>query len=218
MQPEGALERLLRHPALWRADTAGRPGHPTGFEALDNRLPGGGWPVGCLTEILVEQEGIGEWRLILPALAGCSGGGGWITLIDPPYLPYAPVLAVHGIELSRLLLVRGRDHAEHLWAAEQALRSGACGILVLWLPAGGGVHGRDLRRLQLATEQGGGACLVLRDARAVRHASPAALRLRIRPRAAGLGVEILKCRGRRPAGIVLDFSGDEGGGWMGAPR
>jgi cell division inhibitor SulA len=38
-----------------------------------------------------------------------------------------------------------------LWAHEQALRSGACGIALAWLPR---ASPRAIRRLQLAAEQG----------------------------------------------------------------
>jgi len=44
----------------------------SGFPELDAGLPGGGWPAGALTEILPAHEGIGELRLLGPALAGLS--------------------------------------------------------------------------------------------------------------------------------------------------
>lgn len=75
-----AAERPLQappalHPALWRASqVGGAPGRrtPTGFDALDAQLPGGGWPHGVLTELLLAQPGIGELRLLAPALATLS--------------------------------------------------------------------------------------------------------------------------------------------------
>ena len=63
------VAELLRHPALWRGDDAGAPDTiPTGFHALDARLPGGGWPLATLIELLVPAAGVGEIRLLLPAL------------------------------------------------------------------------------------------------------------------------------------------------------
>ena len=63
------VAELLRHPALWRAGDAGAAGTvPTGFHALDARLPGGGWPLATLIELLVPAAGVGEVRLLLPAL------------------------------------------------------------------------------------------------------------------------------------------------------
>jgi len=64
-----ALAELLRHPALWRGAGAGAPeAIPTGFRALVAGLPGGGWPVNTLVELLVPAAGIGEVRLLLPVI------------------------------------------------------------------------------------------------------------------------------------------------------
>jgi protein ImuA len=41
----------------------------SGHAALDAQLPGGGWPVGALTELLLPHPGVGELRLLAPALA-----------------------------------------------------------------------------------------------------------------------------------------------------
>ncbi len=40
----------------------------TGFESLDRSLPGHGWPLNALIEILPVVEGMGELRLLLPVL------------------------------------------------------------------------------------------------------------------------------------------------------
>ncbi|MCP4042167.1 MAG: SOS cell division inhibitor SulA, partial [Gammaproteobacteria bacterium] len=96
------LTDLLRHPAIWRA---GRPAAAsygtlaTGFTGLDAALPGGGWPVGALTEIFTAGDGIGELRLIMPALARLSSEGRWIVWVTPPYIPYAPALQQEGMDL-----------------------------------------------------------------------------------------------------------------------
>jgi hypothetical protein len=120
------LSEVLSHPAIWRGgDCAPEPAAlPTGYSALDAVLPGGGWPQGALTEILLEREGIGELRLALPALSTLTREGRAVVWIAPPYRPYAPALAASGIDLARLIVVRGRDLRESLWAYEQALRAG----------------------------------------------------------------------------------------------
>jgi protein ImuA len=64
------------HPALWRASQVGqtRAGTlPTGFVELDAELPGGGWPHRVLTELLLPHPGVGEMRLLAPALAALAG-------------------------------------------------------------------------------------------------------------------------------------------------
>jgi len=173
---------------------------PTGFEALDGCLPEHGWPVGALTEILAGRDGIGELRLVMPALAVLGREGRWVVWVNPPYVPYAPALAAHELDLSRLMVVSAPGR-ESLWAAEQALRHPACGAVLVWAP-GVFLDMRSLRRLQLAAETAGACGLVFRADEAAREPSPAALRLRLAPEPAGWRIEVLKCRGRPPAAPV----------------
>ena len=72
LHPCPALSPEQLHPALWRANQLGGARavvSPSGFALLDAQLPGGGWPHGALTELLLAQPGIGELRLLAPALA-----------------------------------------------------------------------------------------------------------------------------------------------------
>lgn len=195
-----ALERLRRHPAMWRREAPPTNALPTGFPALDRVLPDAGWPTGALTEILIPRAGAGELRLVLPALAELGARGRWLAWVGSPHVPYAPALASRGIALSRLLWVRGDNPAQQLWSAEQALGSGVCGAVLAW-PAR--VHTRRLRRLQLAAESGGAWALLFRGEVASGDASPAALRLRVTPAHKGLAVEVLKCRGRPGARVEI---------------
>jgi protein ImuA len=41
----------------------------TGYASLSAELPSGGWPLGALIELLPAHSGIGELRLLQPALA-----------------------------------------------------------------------------------------------------------------------------------------------------
>lgn len=201
-----ALDSLLHHPGIWRGDQRAQAATdvvPTGFAELDELLPGGGWPRGALTEILVEREGIGELRLLLPALARLSQGSGWLAWVAPPHVPYAPALAATGLGLKRLLVAQAQSAGDAWWAAEQALRSGACDAVLAWLRT---PDERRMRRLQLAAETGRAWGVLFRPARAAQDRSPAALRLRLEPVANGLAVHILKRRGG-PVGrpVVLDW-------------
>ena len=66
---------LAQHPAVWRASQIGgvaRSVTTSGFSALDAQLPGGGWPHGVLTELLLPEPGVGELRLLAPALAAVT--------------------------------------------------------------------------------------------------------------------------------------------------
>jgi cell division inhibitor SulA/protein ImuA len=180
------------------------PSVPTGFAALDAELPGGGWPTGCLTELLPAHEGIGELRVLGPGLAALSRSDRRLAWIAPPHLPYAPALDAAGIALTRLLIVRTAAARDTLWAAEQALASAACGAVLVWPDA---VKYAELRRLQLAAEKAGALAVLFRTPRVAGEASPAVLRLALATAAGGLAVRILKRRGavcERPVIIDLD--------------
>jgi cell division inhibitor SulA/protein ImuA len=199
----GALAELLRHPALWRGGDAGAPETvPTGFRALDARLPGGGWPLATLIELLVPAAGVGEIRLLLPALKRLTTAAGekprWVAWLAPPHLPYAPALADAGLDPARMLVVRPRAGSDRLWAMEQALRSGACAAVLGWT---GAADDTALRRLKLAAEEGRTPAFLLRPAAHRADASPAALRLALVACDFGLDVEILKSRGGAPARV-----------------
>jgi len=195
------LDHLLQRADLWRGGAAppSVASIPTGFSALDTLFPGGGWPKGALTEILVPREGIGALSLVLPTLARLSREKRWLAWVAPPYLPYAPALAAAGIDLSRVLLVHPRVGSDGLWAVEQTLRSGTCGAVLAWLETG---DMRTLRRLQLAAEAGRCWGLLFRPERLYTQASPAALRIKLEPEPEGLAVHILKRRGGWATGPV----------------
>lgn len=190
-----SLESVLQHPGIWRGNQRAQTAEdalPTGFAALDALLPGGGWPRGALTEVLLARQGIGELRLLMPTLARLSEADGWLAWVAPPYVPYAAALAAAGIDLKRLVVAKPPSEADAWWTAEQALRSGACGALLAWLRA---ADERRMRRLQLAAETGHTWGVLFRHARAAQDRSPAALRLLLEPAADGLEVTILKRRG-----------------------
>lgn len=195
-----SLDSLLQRADIWRGDRFPvTVGIPTGFDALDQHLPGGGWPMGALTEVLVPYLGIGELRLIMPALARLSHHKRWIAWIAPPHVPYAPALAACGVDLSRTLIVRPRATTDGFWAIEQALRSGTCAAVLAW-PAGG--DRQMWRRLQLAAEAGRSLGVLFRRERDAEPV-PVALRLQLEPLPGGIEVHILKRRGGFAAGPVV---------------
>lgn len=193
------LDELLQRADLWRGGhVSSAPAVATGFPALDALLPGGGWPLGALTELVLQHEGIGELRLLLPALARLSRGDGWIAFVAPPYIPYAPALAAAGIDLARVLIVHPRTREDQWWAVEQSLRAGACAAVLAWVAHAEAAH---LRRLQLAAEAGG-AWGVLFERRAL-PGSTAALRIALEPAESGdLDLHVMKRRGGWPVGPV----------------
>lgn len=206
-----SLEKLLENPRVWRgSDQIGaRAGLASGYPKLDRCLPGGGWPLAALTEILIGQYGIGELRLLMPALAQLSTAEapvqydnpgehtepGWIAWVAPPFQPYAPALQQYGVDLSRMLIVRPKDDSELLWSAEQALSSGTCAAVLLWPDK---LDDQASRRLQLAAEKGHSWAIAFRPLAARQQPSAAALRLELQSTGEGTCVHILKSRGGRP--------------------
>jgi protein ImuA len=184
------------HPALWRAGRlAGGGGRvlTTGYDLLNAELPGGGWPLGGLTELLCSQSGIGECRLLRPALSTLCTSAGRIALIAPPYLPNAVRLVGWDFSPEQIAWVRTDKPTDLLWAAEQVLRSQAFGGVLIWLNQ---VRPGALRRLQVLAQAGESAIWVFRPAQALRESSPAVLRLGLEPAGAdALSILLHKRRG-----------------------
>lgn len=177
-------------PGVWRAD-AWAPGHgpviASGHAELDAELPGGGWPTGELIDLLQNPAGRHEWRLLLPALRTAQRHGP-LVLVGTPHPPHLAALAAQGLAAERVLWVDAAVASERLWAAEQVLRSGTAGALLVWLPE---ARPESLRRLHLAARattkgtatgtataaQAGPLLLALRPEGVRQQASPAPLRL-----------------------------------------
>jgi hypothetical protein len=197
----GALQEILRSQPVWRggALASSVAAEPSGFQDLDEELPGGGWPRQGLSEILNDPPGVGELALILPALAALTQAGKRAVLVAPPHIPYAPALAAAAVDLVNVLIVTaGRRDA--LWVAEQALRSGSCHVLAVWLAK---ARYTELQRLAVAAEAGRALAFVYRPRAAAGESSPACLRLALEPAGRELAVHILKRRGAPLAAPLL---------------
>jgi hypothetical protein len=197
-----ALAAVLANPAIWRGDDcAPEPAAmSSGFPELDAVLPGRGWPTDALTEVVLAREGIGEIRLMLPALIRLQASHRDIVWIAPPHIPYAPGLATAGLDLARLLIVRCRSLAEELWAFDQALRAPECGAAFAWLPSH---DDRVLRRLAVAAREGRTWGVLWRRPGQQAIAAAAPLRLALAPQEHWLAIRVLKRRGGDVAQPVL---------------
>jgi protein ImuA len=142
--------------------------------------------------LLVQQPGIGEMRLLAPALAASSSRK--VALLQPPHPPQAIALAAIGVPPASALWLRADRTADALWAAEQVLRSGSCGALLFWQSQ---VRSDSLRRLHLAAQAGETLFFMMRPIAAAQDPSPAPLRLSLRPKAGGLEIEFVKRQGPR---------------------
>jgi protein ImuA len=130
---QAAPQRWRTRPDIWRADALGTAPVrvcATGHAALDAVLPGGGWPLGALVEVLQRAPTQALWRLLAPALSALDGA---VVLVGAPLPPFAPALEAQGIAAQRLLWVRARTPVERAWAARQALGCAEVGAVLLWL-------------------------------------------------------------------------------------
>lgn len=202
MSAVAALDGLLAARRVWRgqpATHAPADAIATGWGPLDAVLPGGGWPPAALSEILLPADGVGELRLVWPALARLGGGDGVIAIVAPPYRPYAPAWQSAGLRTESLQVIDATPR-DALWAAEQCLRSGACAAVLCWPQK---ADDRALRRLQVAAETGRTPGFAFRDAHAAQNPSPAPLRIAIET--APPRLRVLKCRGALVPPVPLPF-------------
>ena len=188
---------LAHFPGVWRGGEFEHAIHATvatGHAALDRELPGGGWPMGTLSEVLHEGVGIGEVGFLAGALARASEGDRLVAWINAPHVPYAPALAQAGVPLDRCLVIRPQSAEDALWSAEQALKSGACGAALVWLQAVKNQYAW-LRRLQMAAEAGRAMAVFFRPVADEALSTPAHLRVVVMRNADALRIRIPKRRG-----------------------
>lgn len=147
---------------------------PSGLEAVDAVLPGGGFSRGALSE-LVGGPASGKTAVAL-ALVAALGEEDLFAWVDGRGELYPPAAAARGVDLGRLLVIRppatsagapppGGEPAWRaaLWASEAVLASGAFAAVVMDVPLPMAVPGGDAaaRRLQAAAEKGGAVGLWL---------------------------------------------------------
>lgn len=204
-EPVTAHRHVEMPAGVWRANerpTVSTQAVPTGHATLDACLPGAGWPVGALSEVLQPPGVHLEWQLVLPAMVrwqhtvaepGQPPRPG-VVLVGPPEWPFVPALQARGLRVADLVHVQPADAVQRLWACEQALQCAHVGAVLAWLP-----HAPmdALRRLQWAATRHGGLLWVFRLAGVAQQASPAMLRLRVAPGDVPqtLQVTVLKRRG-----------------------
>ena len=197
-----SLNDILIRADVWRGALGGAevPALSSGFAALDAELPGGGWPRGALTELLTDEAGAGECALLMPVLNTQRAEARWSVLIAPPHGLHAPAWAAQGVDCSRLAIVAPQGRRDLLWATEQALSSGAAGMVVCWAKQ---LDPAQVRRLQVAVAGSGALAFLFRPLRAWTEASAAPLRLLLSSGQRGeLCVNLLKRRGP-PCGRTL---------------
>jgi protein ImuA len=191
---------------------------PLGVWEVDQALPDGGLPLGCLHEVVGENDpfnsvATGFSAAILARISERQGQVVWITRGDDLY---APGIAAYGLKPERLIVVRARRDADILWAMEEALRCRSLGAVL------GEIGDIDIvasRRLQLAAEASGVTGLLLRSASRKLGATASVTRWGLSAAPSrpidgepGLGVpcwrtRLLRCRGGQPGEWLLEWHG-----------
>lgn len=135
----------------------------SGFGPLDELLPGGGFPVGRVTE-LCGSPASGKTTLALMALGRATASGGLVAFVDSCTELYPPAAAALGARLSRLLIVRPKDPSQCVRAASLLARSKAFAAVAVDLAALPSPAGPLSRRLLEAAEIGRCALILLSQA------------------------------------------------------
>jgi protein ImuA len=182
--------------ALWQGDQLGASVSAvlsTGFAALDDELPGKGWPCHSLTEVLQAQAAVAEWRLLGPVMKQVVAAGLDVVIVGPPRTPHLPGLRHAGLDERRLVWLQAQTPAERLWVTEQLIKSNAAGLVLSWLPQ---ARQEQIRRLQICAQSCDSPVFLFRPELAQHEPSAAPLRVRLR---AGLDwdlyVHLLKRKG-----------------------
>jgi len=115
-------------------------------------LPGGAASgIGLARGRVHEFRGPSRVALAVQVMAECAGPVIWICPSWMPERIYPDGVAAYA-DPARLICARARRPEDLLWAMEEALRSGAAGLVVAELPAAPALT--PVRRLQLAAEAG----------------------------------------------------------------
>ena len=220
----------LESALVWRgdrlADRAGQGDAATlqsGHALLDAQLPGGGWPVGALVELLQSGPAQFDWQLLASALAGLlARQGGPLVLVGGPDLQTAGAAGLSGSGPGRTsarpgaraltpllepfgpaLAARGVPAERLLWvrADATAARLWATEQALRCTPVAAvlawlpRVQTAALRRLHMAAQAHGKPLFVLRPDSVRGEASPAPLRLHLSLAHEAIAVGLFKRRG-----------------------
>jgi len=158
-----------------------------------------GWPVGTLTELLLQQAGVGEMRLLGPAPVAVSKKRP-IALVAPQQVPNAQGYAYMGVDPSRLMWLKDGEIIRRAMERGADPQDGSCGALMLWQQH---IRSESLRRLLLAAQSSETLFVIMRPLARAQDSSPAPLRLAVRPAADAVAVEVVKRKGPASAEPII---------------
>ena len=168
----------------------------SGNDQLD-RLLGGGFPQEGLT-VLSGRPGSGRSTVAAGFIAEHTGQSRPAAWIDPSGQLYPPALVAQGVDLERLLIVRGAP--ERCWyAAEQIIDSGAFQAVVV---TGGDrfLDAATARRIQLSAEGARVSVLLALNPNTAPRAAQAALTLNLTRVARAIQIDITRDRSGSASG------------------
>jgi recombination protein RecA len=182
-----------------------------GWPELDAALPEGGLPRGVVE--LASPHALGGGTCVALAAvraAQAKDARAWCAWLDPEGTLYAPGVAMAGVDLARLLVVRPPRHDLGRFAVK-VVAAGACDVIVVDMDAVPGALAREreqprkrrktwpaevlVRKLALLAEDAGASILLLTDSLVPRAVSwPVALRLELSHVPHALSLSVAKDR------------------------
>jgi protein ImuA len=174
------LTSHLQH-QMWQGDSFGASDSSivsSGHRMLDLALPGAGWMPGSITELLIEESGVGEIRLLARSIRELTAGKSRsVVFIAPPWAPNLAAFRAMHIPTNKLVWVRAPED-QVLWAAEQSLKQKGIGAVLIWLPK---ARPEALRRLQVTAQESQSLAFLFRPLKAAKQSSAAPLRMICKP-------------------------------------
>ena len=228
--PSKTLDLLAQQ--IREMETANRPSVESigsGCASMDRCLPNRGYACGSMIELVRTAPGAGVSSLALMIAKQAIEKGKYLLVLDSQKQLYPPALQSLGVPLERVIVIHPGNHTDAVWAMDQGLRCSAVGAVIAEV---GQLEDRVARRLQLATEQGGGLGILLPDRLASRsHPSWADIQWLVREaqESPALGSDALidsprwldlmltRCVGGR-VGARLTIGMDANGKWVEAPN
>lgn len=195
-----ALREQIR--VLEGGSRIGRTRVPSGVPAFDRLVRG--LPRPGLVEI-TGMEGLGATGFGA-RLAAAVTRAGWVAWVDVERKLFPPALAESGVNLDRLLVIRppADGSRAEAWAAEQVLRSGCFGLVLI---SGARIDRATGQRWGLAAEQGRSTGVLI--SREPARDLPAEIRLQVTSR--GGVPDLVVVRDRSPLGSVSGIQAERRG-------
>lgn len=191
------INDLKNKQLIWQADhkLPMASCNSTGFTELDHELQGGFPEQGVID--IDSPMGIGELRLLLPnLLTRQQASERLLVFIAPPSQVNSEMLLEFGFKLEQILIIQPNTQQQALWSAEQCAKSGCCDSILLWHQD---LEIHQVKRLQLAAQQGDTLHIMVRQNKQVSLSLPVTLGMKLRAHPQGLKVQVTKCKGGWPS-------------------